>query len=390
VPYRTELEFLEPLSLKHLKNYQIWQHRQTIAAALTSPPDDVLSYEHEAAFMAQMLERDAKNYHVWVYRHWLVEALDLFGDTRELAAVDALLDEDVRNNSAWSHRWLLVFGVPAGREPDEADASHGAPGWPSEHGSDDEDEWVDDDDGGDEPRDAAREGGNPAAATAAESASAEDAPPPRPRAGSPPPKPAATAARSALADRAAVAREARYAMARVRAAPQNESPWNYLRALHTIPPPSARLPAGELRKFAEEFADLRAPEGAHPVGFEERVPLRGRAWYGGEDLGPKPTAAAAAAAAGTAGATVTLPVRGGRGDAAPGEAGAGGSEGARAEQSPPAPVRSSHALDVLASLLAEDEPEMAARALDLLATRYDPVRANYWAWRKAALPARGK
>jgi protein farnesyltransferase/geranylgeranyltransferase type-1 subunit alpha len=51
----------------------------------------------------------------------------------------------------------------------------------------------------------------------------------------------------------------------------------------------------------------------------------------------------------------------------------------------PAPVRSSHALDILATLLAKDEPELASRALDLLATRYDPVRANYWAWRRIAL-----
>ena len=52
-------------------------------------------------------------------------------------------------------------------------------------------------------------------------------------------------------------------------------------------------------------------------------------------------------------------------------------------------MRSSHALDVLAMLLAKEEPETAARALDLLASRYDPIRANYWNWRKAtlALPA---
>jgi hypothetical protein len=360
VPYKTELEFLEPLSLKHLKNYQIWQHRQTIAGALTSEPDDVLSYEHEAEFMAEMLERDAKNYHVWVYRHWLVEKLDLFGDERELAAVDELLDEDVRNNSAWSHRWLLVFGVPAGRAQDEEDASHGAPGWPSEDGSDDEDEWVDDD--GDEPAaagDAEAEAGGPAAAA---------------RADAPAPTPAAAAARSALSERATVAREAAYAMARVRAAPQNESPWNYLRALHTMPPADARLPAEELRGFAEEFADLEAPAAAHPVAFDGRVPLRGRAWHGGEDLGPRPAAAAAG------------------GDEA-GGAGAGeAASEARARRTAPPPVRSSHALDVLAALLATDEPERAARALDLLATRYDPVRANYWAWRKAALalPAKGK
>jgi hypothetical protein len=353
VPYKTELEFLEPLSLKHLKNYQIWQHRQTIAGTLTSEPDDPLDYTHEARFMAEMLDKDAKNYHVWVYRHWLVEKLDLFGDERELAAVDELLEDDVRNNSAWSHRWLLVFGVPAGKAEDEEDVSYGAPGWRSDDGEDDDEDWVDEEEESGEP--AAKDadnGAEPADKPAEKPKSAEN--PPRPA--SPGPRPSARAARAAMSSRATVAREAAYAMRRVRAAPQNESPWNYLRALHTVPPDGARLLPEKLRAFAEEFADLRAPEAAHPVALEERVPLRGSPWYGGVDLGPKPGVAAEAA------------------ERAEEEVG---------RRTPP--VRSSHALDVLAMLLAKEEPEMAARALDLLASRYDPIRANYWNWRKAAL-----
>lgn len=52
-------------------------------------------------------------------------------------------------------------------------------------------------------------------------------------------------------------------------------------------------------------------------------------------------------------------------------------------------VRSSHALDLLADILAEEKEAdgkvKAKEALDLLATRYDPIRKNYWEYRKSLL-----
>ena len=53
----------------------------------------------------------------------------------------------------------------------------------------------------------------------------------------------------------------------------------------------------------------------------------------------------------------------------------------------PDQVRSSHALDLLADAYTEEESkkDQAAQALDLLATKYDPVRANYWNYRKSLL-----
>lgn len=53
----------------------------------------------------------------------------------------------------------------------------------------------------------------------------------------------------------------------------------------------------------------------------------------------------------------------------------------------PDDVYSSHALDVLADIFAEEEnnKESAEKALDLLATRYDPIRANYWNYKKGLL-----
>lgn len=49
-------------------------------------------------------------------------------------------------------------------------------------------------------------------------------------------------------------------------------------------------------------------------------------------------------------------------------------------------VRSSHALDFLADAYAdEQEKEKSARALELLARRYDPIRKNYWDYRRGQL-----
>jgi protein farnesyltransferase/geranylgeranyltransferase type-1 subunit alpha len=52
----------------------------------------------------------------------------------------------------------------------------------------------------------------------------------------------------------------------------------------------------------------------------------------------------------------------------------------------PDEIQSSHALDLLADIHAEEQrAEEAGEALDLLASRYDPIRANYWMWRKERL-----
>jgi len=49
-------------------------------------------------------------------------------------------------------------------------------------------------------------------------------------------------------------------------------------------------------------------------------------------------------------------------------------------------VRSSHALDLLAEVYAEEEErERAGRVLELLARRYDPIRKNYWDYRRGLL-----
>lgn len=102
-------------------------------------------------------------------------------------------------------------------------------------------------------------------------------------------------------------REIEFAQEAIERAPQNASPWNYLRGVMK----KSGVGLGCLKDFAERYADWERLEG----------------------------------------------------------------------------VRSSHALDLLADILGEEEDgkQKAGKALDLLATRYDPIRRNYWKYRKGLL-----
>lgn len=101
----------------------------------------------------------------------------------------------------------------------------------------------------------------------------------------------------------------RFAHKAIHKAPQNQSPWNYLRGVLT----SANLPISSQLDFVNEFATVDAEH---------------------EDA-----------------------------------------------------VKSSHALDLLAEIYAaeNEQREKAVKAYDLLASKYDPIRANYWAYLKDQL-----
>ena len=102
-------------------------------------------------------------------------------------------------------------------------------------------------------------------------------------------------------------REIEFAQRAIAKAPQNPSPWNYLRGIVR----KSRMSVAGLKTFVVQYADLTEPHG----------------------------------------------------------------------------VRSSHALDLLADILAEEEgsKQQAREALDLLAQTYDPIRKNYWEYRKGLL-----
>lgn len=74
--------------------------------------------------MGSMFDEDAKNYHVWSYRQYLVRKMGLWDEAGEMGSMEALLRRDVRNNSAWSHRFFLVFSNPSYTTPDSPATKH--------------------------------------------------------------------------------------------------------------------------------------------------------------------------------------------------------------------------------------------------------------------------
>ncbi|KAI0428484.1 prenyltransferase alpha subunit [Xylaria sp. FL1042] len=123
IPISAELGWLNDVSLEHLKNYQIWHHRQLLLdlhyPTLQSDADAVAALAaDEHNFLADILGRDTKNYHVWSYRQYLVRKLGLWDSIGEIPSIELLISEDVRNNSAWSHRFFLVFDNPKQSTPE--------------------------------------------------------------------------------------------------------------------------------------------------------------------------------------------------------------------------------------------------------------------------------
>jgi len=55
---------------------------------------------------SEALAADAKNYHAWAHRQAVVAAAGTW--RQELKYVDQLLQEDVRNNSAWNQRAYVM------------------------------------------------------------------------------------------------------------------------------------------------------------------------------------------------------------------------------------------------------------------------------------------
>ncbi|EER44737.1 CaaX farnesyltransferase alpha subunit [Histoplasma capsulatum H143] len=187
-----ELAWVNKLALQYLKNYQIWHHRQLIMSNSQSFPT---LPANEQQFLMQMLALDSENYHVWTYRHWLVRHFKLWDHPQELGAVLHIFDQDVRNNSAWNHRWTLKFG-PRGA------VYCGMP------------LGVHDDDDGDDERRSCHNKGS-----------------------------------LVVVDEELIDAELAYAKAKILLAPENKSPWAYARGVLR----AAGRPLAELKGFAAKF-----------------------------------------------------------------------------------------------------------------------------------------
>jgi protein farnesyltransferase/geranylgeranyltransferase type-1 subunit alpha len=104
---QAELDYTQALALAHLKTYQVWHHRRLLLSALGP---ERAAPAAELAFVTRVLGVDAKNYHSWSFRQWVLAHFDreeLWSG--ELDFVEGLLEDDVRNNSAWHHRFFVAF-----------------------------------------------------------------------------------------------------------------------------------------------------------------------------------------------------------------------------------------------------------------------------------------
>ncbi|KAL1624903.1 CAAX geranylgeranyltransferase alpha subunit [Diplodia seriata] len=232
-------------------HYTVWLYRARNVLSLGKDLREELAWLNAAAL------RNLKNYQIWHHRQTIVDALgDAAGEQDFIAR---MLAKDAKNYHVWSYRQWLVrrFGLWADGELEAVEALlredvRNNSAWNHR--------WF------------LVFGGNP----------------------------------DNFSQKKVLDREMDYAKAAVKLAPQNQSPWNYLRGIVR----HAKLPLSTLKEFAQQYASVEKPD----------------------------------------------------------------------------EVSSSHALDLLADIYSEESSkENAAKAYDLLAERFDPIRENYWNYRKSLL-----
>lgn len=115
-----ELDFTHSWACGCPKNYQVWYHRRWLIAEIASQLRSGSASEAEAADEIRQLaiqelafhldvmnmNKDYKNYNGWSHRVFIARQFDLW--EHELVFVESLLVNDVRNNSAWNHRFTVL------------------------------------------------------------------------------------------------------------------------------------------------------------------------------------------------------------------------------------------------------------------------------------------
>jgi len=128
-PLTPELALMDELAVKFLKTYQVWHHRRLLVTLTRKA-------SQELAFIKRGLEVDEKNYHTWSYRQWILahfggpggvpdeiqDGVDNSLWEGELDFIESMLIRDIRNNSAWHHRFFVVWGC--GIREGEEDRAH--------------------------------------------------------------------------------------------------------------------------------------------------------------------------------------------------------------------------------------------------------------------------
>lgn len=109
-----ELEYIESTISRNQKNYQVWEHYKYVLSQIKRKLDQKqLSNVNliEVAtkvkrFIRSILSDDSKNYHAWQQLQWLIRDWSQWDG--ELEYVEKLVDDDIRNNSAWNHRFYVI------------------------------------------------------------------------------------------------------------------------------------------------------------------------------------------------------------------------------------------------------------------------------------------
>ena len=162
VSFAYELRLAATLGGSNPKNYQIWYHRRAILESALSdsssssssssvealPPNDattvmplssspgvaVAMLRQELLYLDSVIAADGKNYHAWSHRQWVVGTLAAAATTarstsapnndddvinsvwgEERNCTSRWIQTDVRNNSAWNHRWFTMHRGQADR-----------------------------------------------------------------------------------------------------------------------------------------------------------------------------------------------------------------------------------------------------------------------------------
>ncbi|USW57599.1 hypothetical protein Slin15195_G109180 [Septoria linicola] len=250
------LELTEDLIDMNPAHYTVWLYRAKTLFELNYDLKKELLWLNETALQYQ------KNYQIWHHRNLIVDKLDSVEGEQEF--VEKMFEADGKNYHVWSYRQWLVKRFNLWEGQGELEFTDRMLAKDIRNNSAWNHRWY-----------------------IINGREAEGVP--------------------GITDEKIREREIKFAQEAIAKAPQNQSPWNYLRGIVR----KSGMKLKSLKPFAEEYADLSKPEG----------------------------------------------------------------------------VRSSHALDLLADVLAEEEDgkQKAGEALDLLAIRYDPIRKNYWEYRKSLL-----
>ncbi|EPZ36030.1 hypothetical protein O9G_002673 [Rozella allomycis CSF55] len=99
-----ECDWIRKMSESNPKNYQIWYHRQWCLENEKEIENVIEELNHLAD---HAFNDDNKNYHAWSYRQWILKNFNVSSD-QELDFVEKMIDLDVRNNSAWNHRFFIL------------------------------------------------------------------------------------------------------------------------------------------------------------------------------------------------------------------------------------------------------------------------------------------